>query len=173
MLKGNSVVTSTTHTQSVATLSDGRVVGHMPRKISPVCSIFIRRGGSITCTVSDRRRYSADLEQGGLEIPCKIKSSTSSSVEKEKVEKLVTAALSNNETTQFLTLITIIDTHSFTDCLDFGMPSLLLIYIYLSPPSKSNSKNTFGIILYQTLIMKIHVLFIYYVLVTSAIIFLL
>ena len=73
----------------------------------------------------------------------------------------------------FLILITIIDTHSFTDCLDFGMPSLLLIYIYLTPPSKSNSKNTFGIILYQTLIMKIHVLFIYYVLVTSAIIFLL
>lgn len=73
----------------------------------------------------------------------------------------------------FLILITIIDTHSFTDYLDFGMPSLLLIYIYLSPPSKSNSKNTFGIILYQTLIMKIHVLFIYYVHVTSAIIFLL
>ena len=73
----------------------------------------------------------------------------------------------------FLILITIIDTHSFTDCLDFGMPFLLLIYIYLSPPSKSNSKNTFGIILYQTLIMKIHVRFIYYVLVTSAIIFLL
>ena len=83
---------------AVATLSDGRVVGHMPRKISPVCSIFIRCGGSITCTVSDRRRYSADLDQGGLEIPCKIKFSTSNSVEKEKAEKLVTAALSNNET---------------------------------------------------------------------------
>ena len=73
----------------------------------------------------------------------------------------------------FLLLIPIIDTHSSTDCLEFGMPSLLLIYIYLSPPSKSNSKNTFRIILYQSLIMKIHVLFIYDVLVTSAIIFLL
>ena len=84
---------------TVATLSDGRVVGHMPRgKTSPVCSIFIRRGGSITCTVGDRRRYSADLEQGALEIPCKIKFLTSSSVEKEKAEKLETAALSNNET---------------------------------------------------------------------------
>ena len=31
----------------------------------------------------------------------------------------------------FHILIIIIDTHSFTDCLDFGMPSLLLIYIYL------------------------------------------
>ena len=42
---------------SVATLSNGRVVGHMPRTISPVYSIFIRYGGSITCTVSDRRCY--------------------------------------------------------------------------------------------------------------------
>ena len=83
---------------AVATLSDGRVIGHMPGKISPVCSIFIWRGGSITCAISDCRRYSADLEQGGLEIPCKIKFLTSSSVEKEKAEKLVTAALSNNET---------------------------------------------------------------------------
>ena len=38
---------------AVATLSAGRVVGHVPRKISPVCSIFIWRGGCITCTVSD------------------------------------------------------------------------------------------------------------------------
>ena len=83
---------------AVATQSDGRVVGHMSQKFLPLCSIFIQRGGSITCTVSDRRRYSADLEQGGLEIPCKIKLSTLSSVEKEKSEKLVTAALSNNET---------------------------------------------------------------------------
>ena len=73
----------------------------------------------------------------------------------------------------FHILIIIIDIHSFTDCLDFGMPSLLLIYIYLSPPPKSNSKNISGIILYQTLIMRIHVLFIYYVHVTSAIILLL
>ena len=72
---------------AVATLSDGRVVGHMPRKISPVCSIFIWHGGAITCTVSDRRRYSADIEQEGLEIPCKIKFSTSSSVEKERRQR--------------------------------------------------------------------------------------
>ena len=83
---------------AVVTLSDGRVIGHVPRKISPVCSIFIQRGGFITCTVSDRRHYSADLEQGESEILCKIKFSTSSSVEKEKAEKMVTAALSNNET---------------------------------------------------------------------------
>ena len=52
-------------------------------------------GGSITCSFSNRRCYSADLEQGGLEILCKIKFLTSNSVEKEKAEKLVIAALSN------------------------------------------------------------------------------
>ena len=43
----------------------------------------------------------------------------------------------------FLTLIIIIDTHSFNDCLVFGMPFLLLIYIYLSPLSKIKLKEYF------------------------------
>ena len=38
---------------ALATLRAGRVIGHMARKISPLCSIFIQRGGCITCTVSD------------------------------------------------------------------------------------------------------------------------
>ena len=45
-------------------------VGHVPRRISSVCSMFLRRGGSIHCRVTAYRRYSADLTQGGLEIPC-------------------------------------------------------------------------------------------------------
>jgi len=83
---------------AVATISDGRVVGHVPGKIFPICSIFIRRDGTIPCTVSGRRHLFCRLEQGGLEIPCKIKFSASSLVEKEKAEKLVIAALSSNET---------------------------------------------------------------------------
>ncbi len=31
---------------------------------------IFRRGGIITCIVTGTRRYSSDLEQGGLEIPC-------------------------------------------------------------------------------------------------------
>ena len=46
------------------------VVGHLPKKSSRVCSLFLRRGGTITCIVTSTQRYSADLEQGGLEIPC-------------------------------------------------------------------------------------------------------
>ena len=46
------------------------VVGHVPRTISHMCSLFIRRGGIINCTVIGNRRFSRDLEQGGMEIPC-------------------------------------------------------------------------------------------------------
>ncbi len=48
------------------------LVGHIPKNISLLCSLFLRRGGSITCEVSGRRRGSTDLVQGGLEIPCKL-----------------------------------------------------------------------------------------------------
>ena len=55
---------------AVTVLKAGLVVGHVPRKISSVCSVFLRRGGVIHCIVTGARRYSADLVQGGLEIPC-------------------------------------------------------------------------------------------------------
>ena len=45
-------------------------VGHLPRKISCICSLFLRRGGSITCQITGHRRHSSDLPQGGLEVPC-------------------------------------------------------------------------------------------------------
>ena len=47
-------------------------VGHIPRYISAVCSSFLRRGGEIHCTVTGSRRYSRDLPQGGLEVPCTL-----------------------------------------------------------------------------------------------------
>ena len=46
------------------------VIGHVPRTISSVCSLFLRKEGSITCQVTGHRRFSEDLVQGGLEIPC-------------------------------------------------------------------------------------------------------
>ena len=47
-----------------------KTVGHVPRKISAICLLFIHRGGTINSRVDGHRRYSADLPQGGLEIPC-------------------------------------------------------------------------------------------------------
>ncbi len=47
------------------------VVGHVPRRLSALCSLFLRRTGSIiTCRITGSRRYSTDLPQRGLEIPC-------------------------------------------------------------------------------------------------------
>ena len=51
----------------------GVSVGHLPKRLSKICSLFLRRGGSIHCTVTGGRRFSADLPQGGLEIPCNLK----------------------------------------------------------------------------------------------------
>ena len=49
----------------------GTIVGHLPKKITSTCSLFIRKGGTIDCEVTDsNRKYSRDLPQGGLEIPC-------------------------------------------------------------------------------------------------------
>ena len=55
---------------AIAVKKDETVIGHLPRNLSRVCSLFIRRGGTIDCTVTGARRYSADLPQGGLEVPC-------------------------------------------------------------------------------------------------------
>ena len=55
---------------ALAVMKDGTVVGHIPKKISSVCSLYLRRGGSIICRVMGSRRYSEYLIQGGLEIPC-------------------------------------------------------------------------------------------------------
>jgi hypothetical protein len=51
-------------------LKTDEIVGHMPKRVCSECSIFLRKRGTITYTVSGERRYSRDLTQGGLEIPC-------------------------------------------------------------------------------------------------------
>ena len=64
--------TNPTDRYAVAVLKDGTIIGHFPRKISKICSLFLRRGGCVTCAVTGGRQYSADLAQGGLEIPCSL-----------------------------------------------------------------------------------------------------
>ena len=61
--------TNATDRYAVAVTKAATIIGHLPRKLSKVCSLFLRRGGSIRSTVTGRRRYSSDLLQGGLEIP--------------------------------------------------------------------------------------------------------
>ena len=42
------------------------IVSFLPRQISTICHLFLRKGGIITRTVSGRRQYSVDLQQ----VPC-------------------------------------------------------------------------------------------------------
>ena len=54
--------------------------------------MFLRKGGVITCTVTGSRQYSADLAQGGMEIPCTY-SFSGEDCDVQKLEKIL--ALSN------------------------------------------------------------------------------
>ena len=55
---------------AVAVVRSRDTVGHVPKKISSVCSMFLLVVvQSIHCRVIASRRYSGDLPQGGLEIP--------------------------------------------------------------------------------------------------------
>lgn len=55
---------------AVSVVKGTEVVGHVPKIISAACFLFLRRGGSIQCEVTGDRRYSTDLPQGGMELPC-------------------------------------------------------------------------------------------------------
>jgi len=54
-----------TYAVAIKKLIDGNcvVVGHVPRKISSICSIFIQQGGTIHATVNRHRQYSADFHK--------------------------------------------------------------------------------------------------------------
>ena len=51
-------------------LNGSETVGHVPKKISAPCFLFLRRGGMIHCQIIGSRCYSEDLPQGGMEVPC-------------------------------------------------------------------------------------------------------
>ena len=57
---------------AVSVTERNTIVGHLPRSISAVCSLFLRRNGTISCEVTGTRHKSSNLPQGGLEIPCKL-----------------------------------------------------------------------------------------------------
>ena len=50
-------------TFAVAIKKNDITVGHVPRSILPVYSVFLCRGGTISGRVTGHRRYSADLPQ--------------------------------------------------------------------------------------------------------------
>lgn len=92
---------------AVAVLRNETTVGHAPRAISAICSSFLRRGGSIHCTVTGKRNYSKDLPQGGVEVPCtltfkspnkKLLQRTQTLVEKvHREEKAITGEVTSDQ----------------------------------------------------------------------------
>ena len=60
--------TNATDRYTVAVTKAATIIGHLPRKLSKVCSLFLRKGGSIRSTVTGRRRYWNDLLQGCIII---------------------------------------------------------------------------------------------------------
>ena len=69
------------------------IVGHIAKKISSLCSIFLRRGGMILCEVNGHRRYSSDLPQGGLEVPCVLTFVAAEEKEKAKTKCIFESVL--------------------------------------------------------------------------------
>ena len=72
-------------------------IGHIPRSISALCHFFLRRNGTITCQVTGPRRYSDDLAQGGLEVPCTY-TFTGTAKEMGKVRRLLASSPSTGPT---------------------------------------------------------------------------
>ena len=78
---------------AVAIRKSANVIGHVPRKISAACSLFIQRGGTLTCIIIySHRQYSADLTQGGLQIPCKLEFKCDDADLLSNIKKLVRSA---------------------------------------------------------------------------------
>ena len=51
-----------------AVLRESILVGHIPRKVSAACYLFIKRNDCISCVITGKRQYSIDLPHGGLEL---------------------------------------------------------------------------------------------------------
>ena len=50
-----------TDRHAVAVLKDSVIIGHMPRTISRICSLFLRRGGTIHCSSDSFPAISIDV----------------------------------------------------------------------------------------------------------------
>jgi len=58
---------------AVPVMDGTSIVGHVPRKISYICYIFLLHPGSIICRVTGPKQCSRDLEQGELDVPCEYR----------------------------------------------------------------------------------------------------
>jgi len=75
---------------AVAIKKGSDVIGHIPRKISAACFLFLEMSGSLTCEITDsHHQYSFDIPQGGMQIPCKLIFKSRDSLLMTKIRRLV------------------------------------------------------------------------------------
>ena len=62
-----------TNRYAMAVLKDGVIIGHTQTKDNFTSLLtFPEERRNHSCTVTGRRRYSVDISQGGLKIPCLV-----------------------------------------------------------------------------------------------------
>ena len=54
---------------AIAVINNGKTVGHIPNFLTKLAFSFLENGGKLHITVTGPRRYSVDLQQGGLKLP--------------------------------------------------------------------------------------------------------
>ena len=54
---------------SIAVINNGKTAGHVPKFLTKLALFLLKNGGKLHITGTGIRRYSADLKQGGLELP--------------------------------------------------------------------------------------------------------
>ena len=73
--------------------NDSVTASHIPKFMSKLTHFFLNHGGHMKCEITGRKKYSKDLELGGLEIPARLKISNTNkkmtNVMKEKLNPLV------------------------------------------------------------------------------------
>ena len=52
--------------------NDSLTVGHIPKFMSKLTYFFLKHGGHMKCEITGGKKYSKNLEQGGLEIPARL-----------------------------------------------------------------------------------------------------
>ena len=60
-------------------------------------SVFLRSSGTITCKVTGNRQHSADLDQGRLEVPCKLSFSCNDEPLLGLIQKLLDLAMKGDD----------------------------------------------------------------------------
>ena len=57
---------------AITIISNNQTVGHVPKFLLKLTFFFLKHGAALTVKVTEERRYSFDLPQGGIEIPAEF-----------------------------------------------------------------------------------------------------